>query len=443
VATSRGYLIVGDAQQDPAVRALFDRAVEQVEAGTAVVDAAYPVGVVTDGQKILGSGLLEYRVGVGAGPAETFDADSAWAFVERLRPLIGWSEMDYQLQMWVERRLGAPYFVNRGRDWEQEWVLRPDADTSGVPDSFYDFACRIAIGELKHGPSYASVSANRIFGWVSALGSDLPGRLKKHGSGDLPADLARLQTDDVTITANDAVAVIRIVIRNDSAQVYEVVLDHLVRLVDSTDFPRSYAIEFRGPTKVYLPIKGLPKKGVHQLFAAAARHPELHELIERYARSAMREDAWYENLHDEQCAMPGTFAVFALGMADRRFAPLVRDYLELVDGEHQSLQAKFVEAYIDSHGATPESLAYLVACAGNIQHLRHRSTYPAMMANPDSLGALLALRGTDFAWRAALFALWGRDADSDRGAVSIVAKAPDGLKPLYNQVFDLSGQETT
>ncbi|QRY64453.1 hypothetical protein JVX90_09965 [Gordonia sp. PDNC005] len=317
MATSRGYLIVGDAQRDPAVRALFDRAVEQVGAGTAVVDAAYPVGVVTDGQKILGSGLLEYRVGVGAGPAETFDADSAWAFVERLRPLIGWNEMDYQLQMWVERRLGAPYFVNKGRDWDQEWVLRPDADTSGVPDSFYEFACRIAIGELKHGPSYASVSANRIFGWVSALGSDLPARLKKHGTGDLPLDLARVRFDDVTITANDALAVVRIVVRNDAAHAYETVLDHLVRLLDSTDFPRSYSIEFRGPAKVYLPIKGLPKKGIHQLFALAARHPRLHPLIEKYARSAMRENSWYENLHDEQCAMPGTFAVFALGLADR------------------------------------------------------------------------------------------------------------------------------
>ena len=36
--------------------------------------------------------------------------------------------------------------------------------------------------------------------------------------------------------------------------------------------------------------------------------------MERYARLAMREFEWYNNLSDESCAMPGTFAVFALGL---------------------------------------------------------------------------------------------------------------------------------
>lgn len=68
--------------------------------------------------------------------------------------------------------------------------------------------------------------------------------------------------------------------------------------------------------KLYLPIPGLPKKGVNQLFACAVQHPNLHPAMERYARLAMREFEWYQNLADEACAMPGTFAVFALGLEE-------------------------------------------------------------------------------------------------------------------------------
>ena len=73
-----------------------------------------------------------------------------------------------------------------------------------------------------------------------------------------------------------------------------------------------------GRRRLYLPIPGLPKKGVNQLFACAVQHPDLHPAIERYARLAMREYEWYKNLADESCAMPGTFAVFALGLEGER-----------------------------------------------------------------------------------------------------------------------------
>jgi hypothetical protein len=205
-----------------------------------------------------------------------------------------------------------------------------------------------------------------------------------------------------------------------------------------------------------LPIKGLPKKGVHQLFACAAAYPGLHPRIECYARAAMGEDEWYQNLEDEDCAMPGTFAVFALGLAGAGYAPLVLEYLRKADGEHQSVQAKFVEAYIDMHGFAPEALACLVACAGNIQHLRHHKKYPSLMANRASLEALLALRNAtagdaasgiaalrahlggqpvaDYAWRATLYALWGEDAERNSGRATI-DNAPDELKGLYQKVF--------
>ena len=91
-------------------------------------------------------------------------------------------------------------------------------------------------------------------------------------------------------------------------------LNYLCELLEQEDFPRSYAVEFKGPENRYLPITGLPKKGVNQLFACAVRYPRLHVRMENYARLAMQEDEIYQNLSDEICALPGTFAVFALGL---------------------------------------------------------------------------------------------------------------------------------
>ena len=50
----------------------------------------------------------------------------------------------------------------------------------------------------------------------------------------------------------------------------------------------------------------------------------------------MREYEWYQNLADEACAMPGSFAVFALGLEGEQWATLVAEYLDLCDDEHSS-----------------------------------------------------------------------------------------------------------
>lgn len=352
------YLIFDDALRNPECRAIFDRGVHGVLDGSLRAQKlSRAPGFVVDGQPILGTALLEY--GIGLTPAADFDAEQARAFSERMRLLLGWYEISYTLRLWVEKRLCKPYFVNRGSEWNQDWQLRSDSDASHLPESFYEFACYVAIGELKYGPSYASVSAERIFDWVTKLGSNLPAKLKKHGTGDLPAELVSFRGEGaasgVTAKANDALAVIRLVIQTENEASYAAALEYLIRLLTTSDFPRSYSIEFRGPSKHYLPIKGLPKKGVHQFFACAAAYPGLSPLVERYARTAMSEYQWYTNLDDVNCAMPGSFAVFALGITEdshnnAETAGLVREYLHGVDGEHQSMQQHFVEAYLDRYG---------------------------------------------------------------------------------------------
>ena len=454
------YFVFDEIAQKPEVKALFDKALAQIDSGELPrVNKHYPIGLMVDKQKLLGSSVLEYRLS-----QETladFHYEDVRAFTEKLRVLMGWHEVDYELRHWVEKALRDPYFKDEGNDFiYKKWVLKPGVGQVEVPENVFRFACDVAIWNLKYGPSFASVTANEIFDWVTKLGSDLPEQLKKHGTGQLPKALQKWTGQGVSATANDALAVVRITQKEDSEASYGQVLDYLIELLTTTDFPRSYAIEYRGPSKTYLPVKGLPKKGVHQLFASAAVYPALHDRIEAYARAAMREFEWYQNLEDEDCAMPGSFAVFALAFADgqtgRRFAPLTLEYLHLADGEHQSLHGKFVEAYLDAHGFTEAGVAYLHACVGNIQHLAHRKTYPALMANAQSLqwllttrqrhqndapSATIALRANlegrreaQLAYRDLLEVIWG-SAVVKEGGKKLMSTAPEELRPLYGQVF--------
>lgn len=453
--SNKNWLVFDEIAQNPKVQALFDSAVAQIASGTPPkLNKHYPMGFMVDGQKLLGTSVLEYRLS--QEPISSFSHANMRDFAEKMRALLGWNEISYQLHLWVQAHLRDPFFVNEGSDWNEQWVRKPNAAPVQLSTDVFRFACDVAIGDLKFGPSYAYVSADRIFDWATQLGSDLPARLKKHGTGDLPKALAQWAGPGVSATANDALAVIRITQKEESEAAYGQVLDYLIELLNTTDFPRSYAIEYRGPSKTYLPIKGLPKKGVHQLFASAAAYPGLHDKIAAYARTAISEFDWYQNLQDEDCAMPGSFAVFALAFMDTRFAPLMLDYLHTVDGEHQSLHGRFVEAYIDAHGFTETGIAYLLACAGNIQHLRHCKSYPALMANAKSLGALIRARqqhisdtpSANAALRAALesrsaaesafqearHAIWG-DASSKDNGKRLIESAPTELRPLYEQVF--------
>lgn len=67
--------------------------------------------------------------------------------------------------------------------------------------------------------------------------------------------------------------------------------------------------------------------------------------------------------------MPGTFAVFALGLQDAAYHELLCDYLSICDGEHQSVHGDFVLAYIEKYGFTQKGKELYELCEKNIQHL--------------------------------------------------------------------------
>jgi len=211
--------------------------------------------------------------------------------------------------------------------------------------------------------------------------------------------------------------------------------DYILRLFEH-DFPSSYALDFRSPNKEFLPIKGLPKKGVNQMFANACSYPSVHKKMEKYARTVMKEFEWYNNLNAEHSAMPGTFAVFALGLYGG-YSHLVIDYLTLCDGEHSEIQGKFMFAYIGKFGFTTSTIKAFIACACNIQELPHKKIYLEAIDNITSLQFLLEqkLSLEDYNWRGVLYAIFGQKNLDEKGA-RIIKKANAELRPIYEQIFD-------
>ena len=373
--SNRKYLMFIDVLRDKTLIPYFEKCIDEIKKGSirvskTRVEKGYPSHPCfrIDGKEILTGEVLEYYLfnlqtaGFVSKPVEEF--------TDKMRVLCGWRwDVDRKLTEWINKILREPFFYDENNDkFNRKWVLKPETMENVLSEEYLKYACFIAICFRNYGESYDRILSEEIFSFVTALGSSLPAEIKKNGSGLVPKEIAFAKTADYSFAANDAFATIKITVKTESEATYSKIFDHICDLLEF-GFPKSYAIEFKSLEKNYLPIKKLPKKGINQLFANAVLYPEIHSKIEKYARLAMNECEWYNNLDGEYCAMPGTFAVFALGLYDEKYHQLICDYLSLCDGEHQSLQGEFVLAYIEKFGFTDKGLELYSLCDKNIQHL--------------------------------------------------------------------------
>ena len=447
------YYLIHKPDTDPEVLEQADQCIQDVLDGTAKENhSGYPVVVRNqNGTPFLPSQLLERYLS--KLPLKGFPYADAVAFCDALRRLAGWKEIDHTLGQYIEHQVQERYFeVGEKEDYFSAYppcTVWPELRPEDVDDGLLRFACYVAVCYTVYGASYNSLTTEHILGLVSQIRPDMVKQLKTGGSGKLPKDIQRRKTEHFTASANDAFATIRITARDSTEECYGEILDYLCAVLEQEEFPRSYSVEFRGPEKIYLPIPGLPKKGVNQLFACAVQHPNLHSAMARYARLAMREFEWYQNLADEACAMPGTFAVFALGLEGEPWAPLVTEYLDLCDDEHSSLQGKFLHALIRKFGFQPWTLGVLVRGALSMQWLKPAKEFRSLIASAESLDALLAVKRRfsayllpeedkdpkfrAIAWQSLLWAIWGKD--SENGGSKVIKSAPEELKEKYQQVF--------
>jgi hypothetical protein len=390
---------------------------------------------------------------------QPFVLAEAIEFVERLCKLDphGFNGIYYQLDKWLETNVRDPFFTNAGDKWNVQYVLKPGADLASVDPEHLKFMCYVAVCHLKFGPSYASVTANRYFEMATALGSDEVARLKKDGSGTLPREATEYKSEQVSCVANDAFATIRITVKKETGESYRQALSFLIKLLQ-TDFPRSYAIEFSAPEKHWLPINGLPKKGVNALFGNAVRYEEVHDLLVEYATLAMKPYEWYNNLEGEDCAMPSTFAVFGLGLVSEAYFGLVTKYMQVVDEEHQSIQTKFTLAFVERFGINKKTLPVFMYCLLSTQSHKHYKLFAEQFSTRENLELLLECKQnfsaylpqdsdelvgeaveadepeeglTAYLWEDVAHAIFG----PEKAQQKLLRAASEDVRPLYAEIF--------
>ena len=447
------YYLIHKPNTDVEVLEHADQCIQDVLNGTARENHAdYPVVIRNEkGTPFLPNQILErylYQL-----PLKEFPYEDAVVFCDAIRQLVGWVEVRYELEKYIEKQVQERYFIVGER--EDGFTVfppctgYPELRVEDVDDNLLRFACYVAVCHTVYGQSFESLTTEHIFGLVSQIRPDMVKDLKANGSGKLPPEIRKRKTERMTASANDAFATIRITAKEGTQECYEEVLDYLCEVLDQEAFPDSYSVEFRGVEKIYLPIPGLPKKGINQLFACAVRYPKLHTKIEHYARLAMKEFEFYNNINDEQCAMPGTFAVFALGLEGLEWQQLVCDYLDLCDDEHSSVQEKFLHVFFKKFGFTDQTMPVLVNGVQSMQGFKPAKEFRTLIANEESLNALLKIKEhlkdylpeevrrsknvPVYLWHDVIWGIWGKD--SVNGGKKVMKAAPAHLREIYEQIF--------
>ena len=271
----------------------------------------------------------------------------------------------YYSNQWKEQVFVPLYYNVKGEDWSKEYSLKKDLEVKNVDQAKLNLFIQQALWRIKYKEyswdvRFACEDLERA---AKELGSEKAAMYLKKGTGNLPDNLIHYKDDDIECDANDVFATITIKIKQESAATYDKALDFIIALL-KTDFPRSYEIKFSSKApKQFLDIKGIAKSPTHRFFAQALQYEELHSKIAAYAEVAMREFEWYNDVEEgEKSCMPGSYAVFGLGLISEEYFPLVSKYFELLDDEHQMVHKYFVSALIDRYGVNENSLPLI--CQG-------------------------------------------------------------------------------
>ena len=182
----------------------------------------------------------------------------------------------------------------------------------------------------------------------------------------------------------------------------------------------------------------------------------------------MRQYESYTNLNDEQSGLPGSFAVFALGMKGDAWRQLVWEYLDLCDDEHSRLQEKFLREYVKQFGFNKETVPIFVRGVLSMQNMKYSKDYASWMSNASSLDALIEAKQRlqeivpsgfssdedddddefdeatqdkeasleevlQFAWETVCYVLFGKA--SAKHGQKILESAPEILKQRYQVIF--------
>lgn len=267
----------------------------------------------------------------------------------------------HALRRWSETQYLPRYFDIEQNAFRQNTYHAKPGATLDPADRDIDLLLYTGTLILRHEPGYSRPTGLGFLELAQQLGSVAAARMLTEGSGVHPPEHLRLSTPEFDGAANDVLSTISVHIRQESASAYQQALAFITRLLQ-TGFPPGYQLRVKSKARHYLPVKGLAKSDTHRFFANAAQYPDAHDALDAYARVAIKPYEWYTDAEAEKACLAGTYATFALGLADARHFALVTHYMDRVDDEHQSAQDRFTPLFIERHGLTPASAATVVAC---------------------------------------------------------------------------------
>lgn len=311
-------------------------------------------------------------------------------------------------QHWTEEELLPAYFHRNKPQWGRvEYIRKAGLDLASINPQQLELALQTAILIIKYEPNYSRQNGLDILERLQELGYTRAAQVIKEGSGTLPEEVIQYKDPQIECQAHDVFSTITIRIKEEHADSYGKGLDFICALL-SRGFFRSYQIKLKSSAKQFLDVPGLAKSQTHRFFANALQYEELHPKLAAYARLAMVEFEWYEDTDGEKNCMPGTYAVFGLGLKNPAFFPLVEDYMQVVDDEHQSVQIAFTSALITHYGVDETTLPTIVACLLRCQDGKFTKFGP-VFEEPANLEALAAIMKIQIPYEARHVAelIWG------------------------------------
>ena len=271
-----------------------------------------------------------------------------------------WSLL-YHTREWKEKVFMKLYYKGEDDDYSLKKGITPEKVDAHKLNLFVAQALwRIKYKKYSWDVEFACEDLERA---AKELGSKKAAMYLKEGTGILPNELIHYKDSEVECDANDVFAEISVKIKQESATAYDKALDFIIALLKA-DFPASYYIKFSSKApKQFLDIKGIAKSPTHRFFAQALQYEELRPKLVAYAEVAMKEFQWYNDVEEgEKSCMPGSYAVFGLGLIGEEYFPLVSQYFSLLDDEHQMIHKYFVSALIGRYGVNEKSLPLI--CQG-------------------------------------------------------------------------------
>ncbi|MDO4880462.1 MAG: DUF6138 family protein [Capnocytophaga sp.] len=273
--------------------------------------------------------------------------------------------LTFSAEYWTSEVFYPLYYDEKGSQWNTKYTLKEGITPEKIDTDKLNLYIQQALWRIKY-KEYSwdvKTACEDLERAAKELGSEKAAMYLKKGTGLLPDNLIHYKDNEVECDANDVFAEISIKIKQETATAYDKALDFIIALLKA-DFPTSYQIKFSSKApKQFLDIKGIAKSPTHRFFAQALQYKELLPKLVAYAKVAMKEFEWYNDVEEgEKSCMPGSYAVFGLGLIGEEYFPLVSKYFRLLDDEHQMIHKYFVSALIDRYGVNEKSLPLI--CQG-------------------------------------------------------------------------------